>query len=103
MAQINKLYSFNLDCFNCSASVWVSSEYKTMHEDCEHFERFQPGTLYSSKDKAFRRWYNPPWFSEAIPSTPYDPMVLRHALEKVYILYYYLPSDEYIGHVIHTS
>ncbi|XP_028783980.1 asparagine synthetase [glutamine-hydrolyzing] 2-like [Neltuma alba] len=67
------------------ASCWVSSEYKTMHEDCEHYERFQPGTLYSSKDKGFRRWYNPPWFSEAIPSTPYDPMLLRTSLEKAVI------------------
>lgn len=29
-----------------------------------------------------RRWYNPPWFSEHIPSTPYDPRVLREAFEK---------------------
>ncbi|KAL1370151.1 hypothetical protein HN51_000459 [Arachis hypogaea] len=67
------------------ASVWVSSEYKTMHEDCEHFERFQPGTLYSSRERGFRRWYNPVWFSEMIPTTPYDPMVLRNALEKAVV------------------
>lgn len=30
-----------------------------------------------------RRWYNPPWFSESIPSTPYDPLALREAFEKV--------------------
>jgi hypothetical protein len=30
-----------------------------------------------------RRWYNPPWFSETIPSTPYDPTVLREAFERV--------------------
>lgn len=30
-----------------------------------------------------RRWYNPPWYSETIPSTPYDPMILREAFEKV--------------------
>nr|GEV86743.1 putative transcription elongation factor SPT5 homolog 1 isoform X1 [Tanacetum cinerariifolium] len=29
-----------------------------------------------------RRWYNHPWYSEPIPSTPYDPLVLRHAFEK---------------------
>lgn len=29
-----------------------------------------------------RRWYNPPWYSELIPSTPYDPLVLREAFEK---------------------
>lgn len=31
-----------------------------------------------------RRWYNPPWFLECIPSTPYDPLVLREAFEKVF-------------------
>jgi hypothetical protein len=31
---------------------------------------------------ALRRWYNPPWFSEVVPSTPYDPLVLREAFEK---------------------
>lgn len=36
----------------------------------------------------FRRWYNPPWFSEAIPSTPYDPLVLRKAFEDVRFLSY---------------
>ena len=32
---------------------------------------------------ALRRWYNPPWFSEQIPSSPYDPLALRKAFEKV--------------------
>lgn len=30
-----------------------------------------------------RRWYNPPWFSELVPSTPYDPLVVRNTFEKV--------------------
>jgi len=30
-----------------------------------------------------RRWYNPPWFSEVVPSTPYDPLVVRNTFEKV--------------------
>jgi asparagine synthase (glutamine-hydrolysing) len=29
-----------------------------------------------------RRWYNPLWYSEKIPSTPYDPTLLREAFEK---------------------
>lgn len=29
-----------------------------------------------------RRWYNPPWFSEIVPATPYNPLVLREAFEK---------------------
>ena len=56
---------------------------KGLNDDCEHFEFFPPGHLYSSKERGFRRWYNPPWFSEAIPSAPYDPLALRHAFEKV--------------------
>ncbi|KHG05830.1 hypothetical protein F383_10738 [Gossypium arboreum] len=35
-------------------------------------------------DGALRRWYNPPWYSEKIPSTPYDPKVLREAFEKAF-------------------
>lgn len=54
-----------------------------MHDDCEHFESFPPGHLYSSKEGGLKRWYNPIWFSEAIPSTPYDPLVLRRAFENV--------------------
>ncbi|CAL5353163.1 unnamed protein product [Camellia sinensis] len=62
-------------------SIWISSELKGLNDDCEHFEAFPPGHLYSSKEGALRRWYNPPWFSEAIPSTLYDPIALRVALE----------------------
>ncbi|KAJ6409322.1 hypothetical protein OIU84_008920 [Salix udensis] len=66
-------------------SVWISSELKGLNDDCEHFECFPPGHLYSSKSGGLRRWYNPPWFCEAIPSTPYDPLVLRNAFEKAVI------------------
>ncbi|CAA6654745.1 unnamed protein product [Spirodela intermedia] len=54
-------------------SVWISSEMKGLNDDCEHFEH------------GFRRWYNPPWFSETIPSVPYDPLVLRKAFEDAVI------------------
>ncbi|KAJ7013153.1 asparagine synthetase family protein [Populus alba x Populus x berolinensis] len=66
-------------------SVWISSELKGLNDDCEHFECFPPGHLYSSKSGGLRRWYNPLWFSEAIPSTPYDPLALRRAFEKAVI------------------
>ncbi|XP_048504536.1 asparagine synthetase [glutamine-hydrolyzing] 1 isoform X2 [Beta vulgaris subsp. vulgaris] len=62
-------------------SVWISSELKGLHNDCEHFESFPPGHVYSSRAGSFRRWYTPPWFSEAIPSTPYNPVILRRAFE----------------------
>ena len=56
-----------------------------MHEDCEHYERFQPGTSYSRVKRGFPRWYNPVCFPEVIPSNLYDPMVLRKALGKAVI------------------
>uniref|UniRef100_A0A1S3Y0F4 Asparagine synthetase [glutamine-hydrolyzing] 1-like n=1 Tax=Nicotiana tabacum TaxID=4097 RepID=A0A1S3Y0F4_TOBAC len=36
-------------------SVWISSELKGLNDDCEHFEVFPPGHLYSSKNGGFRR------------------------------------------------
>lgn len=66
-----------------TGSVWISSELKGLHDECEHFEVFPPGHLYSSKNGGLRRWFNPAWFSEAIPSTPYDPLAVRHAFEIV--------------------
>jgi asparagine synthase (glutamine-hydrolysing) len=67
-----------------AGSVWISSEMKALNDECEHFEIFPPGHLYSSKTGGFGRWYSPPWYDEAIiPSVPYDPMVLRKAFEKV--------------------
>ncbi|XP_048590812.1 asparagine synthetase [glutamine-hydrolyzing] [Brassica napus] len=62
-------------------SVWISSEMKGLHEDCEHFEVFPPGLLYSSKSGGFKQWYNPPWYNESVPSTPYEPLAVRHAFE----------------------
>ncbi|KAK4366742.1 hypothetical protein RND71_014622 [Anisodus tanguticus] len=58
-------------------SVWFSSEMKALSDDCERFVSFLPGGL--------RRWYNPPWFSETIPSAPYDHLVLRKAFEKAVV------------------
>jgi hypothetical protein len=31
----------------------------------------------------FRRYYNPQWFPESIPTAPYDALLLRKAFEKV--------------------
>ena len=67
----------------CAGSVWISSELKGLNDDCEHFECFPPGHLYSSNSGGFKQWYNPPCFSEIIPTTPYDPLSLRRAFENV--------------------
>ncbi|KAM5577257.1 hypothetical protein ABKV19_007881 [Rosa sericea] len=63
-------------------SIWFASEMKAISDDCERFISFPPGHLYSSKQGGLRRWYNPEWFLEKIPSSPYDPIVLCEAFEK---------------------
>ncbi|KAI3811522.1 hypothetical protein L1987_21246 [Smallanthus sonchifolius] len=67
-------------------SVWITSELKGLNDECEHFEVFPPGHLYSSKTGGFKWWYNPPWFTEEVLSAPYDPIALRHALENVSVV-----------------
>ncbi|KAL2629960.1 hypothetical protein R1flu_014646 [Riccia fluitans] len=63
-------------------SVWFASEMKALVDDCKSFHTFPPGHIYSSKTGTLRRWYNPGWWSGAIPSTPYDPLALRHKFEE---------------------
>nr|XP_023916487.1 asparagine synthetase [glutamine-hydrolyzing] 3-like [Quercus suber]XP_023916488.1 asparagine synthetase [glutamine-hydrolyzing] 3-like [Quercus suber]XP_023916489.1 asparagine synthetase [glutamine-hydrolyzing] 3-like [Quercus suber]XP_023916490.1 asparagine synthetase [glutamine-hydrolyzing] 3-like [Quercus suber]XP_023916491.1 asparagine synthetase [glutamine-hydrolyzing] 3-like [Quercus suber] len=58
---------------------------KALSDDCERFMSFLPGHLYSSKQGALRRWYNPPWFSEQIPPTPYDPILLRETFKQALV------------------
>ncbi|GER47624.1 asparagine synthetase [Striga asiatica] len=66
-------------------STWFASEMKALSDDCERFMTFLPGHIYSSKSGGLRRWYNPPWYAEQIPSAPYEPLVLRAAFEKAVI------------------
>ncbi|KAG0598262.1 hypothetical protein M758_12G058900 [Ceratodon purpureus] len=67
-------------------SVWFASEMKALKDDCERFEVFPPGHIYSSKNGGLRRYYNPPWFSETyVPSTPFDVLALRAAFEKAVV------------------
>ncbi|CAI7773009.1 unnamed protein product [Closterium sp. NIES-53] len=66
-------------------SMWFASEMKALKDDCERFETFPPGHVYSSKDHTLRRWYNPAWYDEHIPSAPYDPLALRAAFEKAVV------------------
>jgi len=68
-------------------SLWVSSEMKCIKDDCARFQQFPPGHYYSSKTGTFVRYYNPRFYLDfeaqplRCPSTPYDPVVLRHAFE----------------------
>ncbi|KAG7034197.1 Asparagine synthetase [glutamine-hydrolyzing] 3 [Cucurbita argyrosperma subsp. argyrosperma] len=63
-------------------SIWFASEMKALSDDCERFVSFLPGHIYSSKQGGLRRWYNPQWYTEMVPSGHYDPLVLRKAFEK---------------------
>ncbi|KAJ0084747.1 hypothetical protein Patl1_31077 [Pistacia atlantica] len=63
----------------------IGIHFPGLNDDCEHFETFPPGQLYSSKSGGFKQWYNPLWFSEVVPSTPYDPLALRLAFENAVI------------------
>ncbi|XP_024364474.1 asparagine synthetase [glutamine-hydrolyzing] 2 [Physcomitrium patens] len=72
--------------WGADGSVWFASEMKALKDDCERFEIFPPGHIYSSKAGGLRRYYNPAWFSETfVPSTPYQSLVLRAAFEKAVI------------------
>ncbi|CAI7767938.1 unnamed protein product [Closterium sp. NIES-54] len=66
-------------------SLWFAFEMKALKDDCEQFETFLPSDVYSSKAKMPRRWYNPTWYDEHIPSAPYDPIALRAAFEKAVV------------------
>jgi len=65
----------------CEDTVMFASEYKALQDDCDSFEVFPPGHLYSSRTGGFRRYYNPLWFKEIIPTQPVDFTALRTALE----------------------
>jgi len=66
-------------------SVWFSSEMKCLAEECERFQEFPPGHFWSSKSGELKRWYNPPWFDEHIPSTPTDLVSLEKVLDRAVV------------------
>mmetsp|Transcript_42057 Transcript_42057/g.50987 ORF Transcript_42057/g.50987 Transcript_42057/m.50987 type:complete len:569 (+) Transcript_42057:118-1824(+) len=66
-------------------SVWFSSEMKALKDDCERFEPFLPGHIYSSKTGEMKRWYNPKWWDEHIPSAPLDLKAIRTGFENAVI------------------
>jgi len=63
-------------------AIWFASEFKALAEECETFQEFPPGHYWSSQTNEFKRWYNPKWWSEEIPSDPIDYTALRTALER---------------------
>ncbi|GBG85225.1 hypothetical protein CBR_g39791 [Chara braunii] len=67
-------------------SVWFASEMKALKDDCERFEVFPPGHIFSSVEGGLRRYYSPPWFNESIiPTAPLDLSELRLAFTRAVI------------------
>ena len=73
-------------------SVWFASELKALKDECERFEVFKPGHVFSSKTMEFSRWYNPKWLTEfekvppcVPPQADIDLDVLREKFEKAVV------------------
>ncbi len=65
-------------------NLYVASEMKALVGHCDRIREFPPGHFYlgHEADKGFQRYYEPEWAEPGFyPSNPYDPVVLREALE----------------------
>lgn len=62
-------------------SVYVASEMKSLHEQCNKFQQFPPGHIYTNYNAteengktnasiAFERWYRPNWAPDMKPGVP---------------------------------
>lgn len=64
--------------------LYVASEMKALVGVCERIREVPPGHYFLAHEaeKGFQRYYAPAWAEpEAMPDHPYDPVVLREALE----------------------
>jgi len=64
--------------------LYVASEMKALVGHCERIREVPPGHYYlgHEADKGFQRYYHPHWaLPGLVPDAPYDPAVLRQALE----------------------
>jgi len=65
-------------------NLYAASEMKALVGICERIQEFPAGCYYlgSESEKGFQRYYEPNWAEPGFyPSQPYDPAVLRKALE----------------------
>eukprot|EP00916_Digyalum_oweni_P002915 GHVL01005376.1.p1 GENE.GHVL01005376.1~~GHVL01005376.1.p1 ORF type:complete len:562 (+),score=95.01 GHVL01005376.1:40-1725(+) len=67
--------------FSGDGAVIFSSELKAIHDVCPQHYVFEPGSIWTSSNPQFTKWFKPDWLSEEIPSTPLDLAKLREALE----------------------
>jgi asparagine synthase (glutamine-hydrolysing) len=69
--------------FRADGGTVVCSELKGLIECCEQFELFKPGHYYHSREREFKRWFNPLWLDiTRIPSQPLHLVELRHKFEQ---------------------
>jgi asparagine synthase (glutamine-hydrolysing) len=65
-------------------NLYAASEMKALVGHCDRIREFPPGHFYlgHEADKGFQRYYEPTWAEPGFyPANPYDPVVLREALE----------------------
>lgn len=67
--------------YGADGSTWFASEMKALCQDCATFHTFPPGHFYSSKTKTFTKWYTPTWANDIVPTSPFNPILLRTAFE----------------------
>jgi len=66
--------------WSADGAVCIASELKAIAARCIRFEVFPPGTVYTSKEGKFTKWYNPGYSLEVIPTTPCPVETIRVAL-----------------------
>jgi asparagine synthase (glutamine-hydrolysing) len=74
-------------------SVYVSSEMKAIVGQCNKFQNFPPGHIFTNKGpnaNQFMRWYEPSWAPKLLPglkppAEPYQSDMLRTAFEKAVV------------------
>ena len=65
-------------------NMYVASELKALVGRCERITEFPPGHYFlgNEQEKGFQRYYEPKWAEPGFyPDQPFDPAVLRKALE----------------------
>ncbi len=68
--------------WDIEGNFYVASEMKALTDVCKTIEEFPPGHYYEGREKKFVPYYNPAWAqTETLPTAPYEPAVLRQALE----------------------
>ncbi|KAJ2669175.1 asparagine synthetase [Coemansia spiralis] len=62
-------------------TVYISSELKSLNEECDQIEEFPPGHYFDSTDGQFHRYFKPDWWvPERIATAPVNYRDLRLAL-----------------------